>query len=57
MLKILLAVFAIFTVMAVFLLLGLTLFGSGSMKDPTTVPSGGVSSGKPLHTGLLSREH
>ena len=57
MLKILLTGFTIFTVLAVFLLLGLTLFGGISSKDQTAVPSGGVSSAEPLHAGLLSREY
>ena len=56
-LKILLTAFTVFTVLALFLLLGLTLFGGSSVKDQTAVPSGGISSAEPLHGGLLSREY
>jgi hypothetical protein len=55
MLKILLTAFTIVTVLAVLLLLGLTLFGGSSIKDPTASPSSGLGSPEPFRADLLKR--
>jgi hypothetical protein len=55
MLKFVLAATTVITVLAVLALLGLTLLGGSSMKDPTAAPAGGISSAEPLQLGLLNK--